>query len=49
MTKKNPNASVQDEQFTANGKADESTDEGKTELATTEIAADDTGKLLRLK
>jgi len=44
MTKKNPNASVQDEQFTANGKADESTDEGKTELATTEIAADDTGE-----
>jgi Domain of Unknown Function (DUF349) len=44
MTKKNPNASVQDEQFTANGKADESTDEGKTELATIEIAADDTGE-----
>ena len=38
MTKKNPNASVQDEQFTANGKADESTDKRKTELAAVEPA-----------
>ena len=45
MTKKNPNASVQDEQFAANGKADESTDERKTELAAVEpagIAAEET-------
>ena len=41
MTKKNPNASVQDEQFTANGKADESTDKRKTELAVAEPAGID--------
>ena len=33
MTKKNPNASVQDEQFAAKETTDESTDERKTELA----------------
>jgi Domain of Unknown Function (DUF349) len=44
MTKKNPNASVQDEQFTANGKADESTDERKTELAAVEPAGIDAEK-----
>jgi hypothetical protein len=33
MTKKNPNASVQDEQFAAKVIADESTDETKTELS----------------
>ena len=41
MTKKNPNASVQDEQFAANGKADESTDERKTELTAVEPAGID--------
>jgi hypothetical protein len=34
MTKKNPNASVRDEQFEAKVNADESTDEKKTEIAT---------------
>jgi hypothetical protein len=41
MTKKNPNASVQDEQFAAKESADESTDEKKTELADIQPAAND--------
>jgi hypothetical protein len=41
MTKKNPNASVQDEQFAAKGTTDESTDERKTEIAVTQPAATD--------
>ncbi|MBA4321850.1 MAG: DUF349 domain-containing protein [Odoribacter sp.] len=41
MTKKNPNASVQDEQFAAKGTADESTDEKKTEPAAVQPAAAD--------
>ncbi len=41
MTKKNPNASVQDEQFAAKENADESTDEIKTELAGVQPAAND--------
>ena len=41
MTKKNPNASVQDEQFAANGKADESTDERKTEFPAIQLAGND--------
>jgi hypothetical protein len=39
MTKKNPNASVQDEQFAAKGSADESTDDTKNDL-TAVLAAD---------
>jgi len=41
MTKKNPNASVQDEQFAAKENADESTEEIKTELAVVQPAAND--------
>jgi hypothetical protein len=41
MTKKNPNASVQDEQFAAQGSADESTDETKTEVLAMEPANSD--------
>lgn len=41
MTKKNPNASVRDEQFEAKVNADESTDEKKTEFAAAEPAGED--------
>jgi hypothetical protein len=41
MTKKNPNASVPDEQFTAKGSADESTEEIKTELSAEQPAGHD--------
>ena len=41
MTKKNPNASVQDEQFAAKETVDESTDERKTELAAARPAEND--------
>jgi len=41
MTKKNPNASVQDEQFAAKSSADETTDETMTELSAEQPANDD--------
>jgi hypothetical protein len=41
MTKKNPNASVQDEQFAAKSSADESTDEIKTEFSAEQPANND--------
>jgi hypothetical protein len=44
MTKKNPNASVQDEQFAVKGIADESTDESKTELAAIQLAGNEPEK-----
>ena len=44
MTKKNPNASVPDEQFTAKGSADESTEEIKTELSAEEPTGNDPEK-----
>jgi hypothetical protein len=41
MTKKNPNASVRDEQFAAESSADETTDEMKTELSANQPANND--------
>jgi hypothetical protein len=41
MTKKNPNASVQDEQFAAKGNADESTDDKKAEIVAEQQAGND--------